>query len=35
MPKKDQNIAARSQRPEVETNFPDAPNHGAEQQGGV
>ena len=31
----DQDIAARSECPEIETDLPDAPNHGAEQQSGV
>lgn len=35
MPKKTRMSLRGSQRPEVETNFPDAPNHSAEQQGCV
>ena len=31
----DQNVATRSQRPEVEANFPYAPDHGGKQQRGV
>ena len=31
----DQNIATRRQRPEVKADFPDAPDHGGEQQCGI
>ena len=33
--KEDEDIATRRQRPEVEADFPDAPDHGRQQQRGV